>query len=307
MLKTFLVVCIAALPSSDIRNSKQQLENALQEMRQSAYELGIDLAMREKQDLRANFRKFWSSVSRVRSLGVDRKIRDAFRNAIQASGSKTMALKRLDELRAEFAKANFPQGPLDPIAKYAANAEWDKYRHELVSLQDEQAGNAAGIRLNEITSIMREVEKHLGPNPTNEKMDQALSILSQLPGYENGRARALTEAVQIIEDTLESAADLYMEGYFQDAQHHMRQLDRPFWLLSRVQDPAMALRVKQLRSQIDHARRLIEVGVTPPNYRWYVLNSDQQEGLRLMHQCRREAVDILEMATSQPANRNRDR
>jgi hypothetical protein len=297
------VAAQAPVSPSTLKPAQQRkLEQAVQELRQAAYEFGIHLTLGESNVARQELRTVWTKVSKVRSLGCPAKVRDAVQDAISAAGKEAFD-RQSEKLRQELTKGGFgarlPE--LDRAIAQGKSGAWPEARTLLLGIQDDIAGDTAGFGVKVFSETLRRAERELGTTPTADSMRRALATLKTLPGAPAAIQRALTESLEIVDNTVATAADLYTEGYFRDAAESFRNMDRALRLLQRVDDPAFAMRARQLAGNIAQARLLIERGVTPPSWRWNAWNSDQEQGFALLRQVRSEAAELLERVQYQGA------
>ncbi len=286
---TVVMMCVQLLVA---QQPNVKVERAVSQMRQAAYELGIHLALQETNSIKGEFRAVWSSISKVRSLALPANIKSQLTEALAARGSPT-AVKDLEELtKAVDAVATTQQKQLlARLIEQAKSNQFDRYHDSLLEFQDQLVGTMINYDLPALTKAVRSAEKELGSNPTKESMDRALAYLTKLPTAADAKYRAVSEAIEVIDSTLASAIDLYSEGRFQDADAMLNSVNRPFRILSKVDDPKMQLRCRQLYDEIALARRSIVVGDSP--YRNW--NFGESRGFRSLNRIRREMVVLLEV------------
>jgi hypothetical protein len=259
---------------------------------QSAYDLGLQLALGDGPQAAELMRETWMRLTRLRNSAAPRKLTDAA--AAVSAGPRAAVEQRIEALRKEIAAVSpgtDVKDALDHIdaALAAARAnKMDEMQAHCNAAVDVVVGKRLGIHLDVIVDGLRRARRVLGDNPSPRQMLEARQILRALPGADKLRQMAFEKGLHLADDYIASSADLYTEFQFRNAQIQASHARTPLMLAAQASgDQSIARQLDQVARSLSQADQLIVREVN-----WD--NSSRIEGLRLLREARSTIAKLLE-------------
>jgi hypothetical protein len=236
-------------------------------------------------------RETWMRLTRLRNLAAPRLTSAA---SAVSSGPRASVEQRLDALRKEIENVSPGMNVKDALdhidaARSAAAAnKMDEVQAHVNAAVDWVVAKRVGIPLDVIVDGIRRARRVLGDNPSPRQMLEARQILRALPGADKLRQAAYEKGLRLADDYIASAADLYIDFSFRNAQILASRARTPLLLAAKASgDESVFRQLDQIARSLSLADQLIvrENG-------WS--NTSRIEGLRLLREARETITKLLE-------------